>query len=123
MTAEWYRHLAGGELRFQRCGACGAWRHPPRLLCASCGSDEWAWERSSGRGRVFSWTVTHRAIDPAFTPPYAILVVELAEGPRLVGNLRGLEPSELALDLPVVVEIEHASDTVGLLWFRPEAAE
>jgi uncharacterized OB-fold protein len=63
--------------------------------------------------------VTHRAVDPAFTPPYAILVVELEEGPRLVGNLRGLEPSELALDLPVVAEIEHASDTVGLLWFRP----
>ena len=68
---------------------------------------------------MFSWTVTHRAVDPAFAPPYAILVVELDEGPRLVGNLRGIEPSELALDLPVVVEIEHASDTVGLLWFRP----
>jgi uncharacterized protein len=63
--------------------------------------------------------VTHRAVDPAFTPPYAILVVKLEEGPRLVGNLRGLEPSELVLDLPVVVEIEHASDAVGLLWFRP----
>jgi uncharacterized protein len=68
---------------------------------------------------VFSWTVTHRAVDPAFVPPYAIVIVELDEGPRLVGNVRGIEPSELALDLRVVVEIEHASDTVGLVWFRP----
>jgi uncharacterized OB-fold protein len=68
---------------------------------------------------VFSWTVTHRAVDPAFTPPYAVVVVELAEGPRLVGNVRDIEPAALTLDLPVVVEIEPVSEAVGLLWFRP----
>jgi uncharacterized OB-fold protein len=119
LNGEFYAFLAAGELRLQRCGACGTWRHPPRIRCAHCGSRDVNWEPASGHGHVFSWTVTHRAVDPAFTPPYAILVVELEEGPRLVGNLRGLEPSELVLDLPVVVEIEHASDAVGLLWFRP----
>jgi uncharacterized OB-fold protein len=68
---------------------------------------------------VFTWTVTHRPIDPAFTPPYAVVIAELEEGPRLVGNLRGMEPAELVLDLPIVVEIEPASDSIGLLWFRP----
>ena len=119
LNGEFYGFLARGELRLQRCGACRTWRHPPRRRCAHCGSTEATWEPASGRGRVYSWTVTHRAVDPAFTPPYAILVVELEEGPRLIGNLRGLEPSELALDLPIVVEIERVSDTVGLLWFRP----
>jgi len=119
LNGEFYAFLAQGELRLQRCSACGTWRHPPRLRCAHCGSRVVAWERASGRGHIFSWTVTHRAVDPAFTPPYAILVVELEEGPRVVANLRGLEPSELVLDLPVVAEIEHASDSVGLLWFRP----
>ena len=119
LNGAFYGFLAKGELRLQRCTTCGTWRHPPRYRCAHCDSAEVAWEPASGRGRVYSWTVTHRAVDPAFTPPYAILVVELDEGPRLVGNLRGLEPSELVLDLPVAVEIEHASDTVGLLWFRP----
>ena len=119
LNGAFYKFLAQGELRLQRCTSCRAWRHPPRNRCAQCGSAEVAWEPVSGRGRVYSWTVTHRAVDPAFTPPYAILVVELEEGPRLVGNLRGLEPSELALDLPVVTEIERATDDVGLLWFRP----
>jgi uncharacterized OB-fold protein len=119
LNGEFYGFLARGELRLQRCAACGTWRHPPRIRCAHCGSLEVTWERASGRGRVYSWTVTHRAVDPAFTPPYAILVVELEEGPRLVGNLRGLEPSELVLDLPVVVEIEPVTDAIGLLWFRP----
>ena len=119
LNAEFYEFLARGELRLQRCGTCRAWQHPPRYRCVHCGAHDVAWEPVTGRGRVFSWTVTHRAVDPAFTPPYAVVIVEIDEGPRLVGNLRGLEPSELVLDLPVVVEIEAVSDAVGLLWFRP----
>jgi uncharacterized OB-fold protein len=63
--------------------------------------------------------VTHRLVDPAFEPPYVIAVLELDEGPRLVGNTRDLEPADLALDLAMVVEIEPVSDTIGLLCFRP----
>jgi uncharacterized OB-fold protein len=122
LNAEFYAHCAAGELRFQRCGACGTWRHPPRYRCAGCGSSEWSWERSTGRGRVFSWTVTHRAVDPAYEDelPYAVVVVELDEGPRLVGNLRGgLTPGELRLDLPVEVEFEPVADGIALTHFRP----
>jgi uncharacterized OB-fold protein len=119
LNAELYAHWARGELRIQRCADCGRWRHPPRYLCATCGSPSYGWELSTGRGRVFSWTVTHRAVDPAFEPPYAIVVTELEEGPRLVGTVSGLAPTELALDLEVVVELEKVSDTVALVSFRP----
>jgi uncharacterized OB-fold protein len=119
LNADFYAFCARGELRLQRCSACQTWRHPPRFRCAHCGSDAFVWEPVSGRGHVFTWTVTHRPIDPAFTPPYAVVIAELEEGPRLVGNLRGMEPAELALGLPIVVEIEPASDSIGLLWFRP----
>ena len=119
LNAEFYGFLARGELRLQRCATCGEWRHPPRHRCAACGSVAVEWAPASGTGRVFTWTITHRAVDPAFTPPYAVVVVELDEGPRLVGALRGLPPAELALDRAMVVEIEPVSDTVGLVWFRP----
>jgi uncharacterized OB-fold protein len=62
--------------------------------------------------------VTHQPLDPAFTTPYAVVIVELEEGPRLVGNLRELAPSDLRLDLPVEVELEPVSDTVALVHFR-----
>jgi uncharacterized protein len=117
-NAEFYAYCARGELRLQRCADCLVWRHPPRHRCARCGSLEVSWEPVSGRGRIFSWTVTHQALDPAFTPPYAVVVVELEEGPRLVGNLRGLDPADLALDLPVTAELEPISDTVALVQFR-----
>jgi hypothetical protein len=120
LNAEFYAHCAAGELRFQRCTACATWRHPPRARCAACGSDGWEWALASGRGRVFSWTITHRAIDPGFADevPYAIVVAEMDEGPRLIGNLRGgLTPGELELDLPIEVVFEPVADGVALTHF------
>jgi uncharacterized protein len=119
VNAELYAFWAKGELRLQRCADCQTWRHPPRYRCAACGSAEVTWDLASGRGRVFSWTITHRAVDPAFEPPYAIVVVELEEGPRLVGSPAGIEPADLRLDLPVAVELEPVSETVALVSFRP----
>ena len=119
LNAELYAFWAKDELRLQRCAQCRTWRQPPRYRCAACGSPDVSWELASGRGHVFSWTITHRAVDPAFEPPYAIVVVELEEGPRLVGSLAGIELSDLRLDLPVVVALEAASDTIRLVTFRP----
>ena len=120
LNAEYYAHCAAGELRFQRCTACATWRHPPRARCAACGSGEWEWALASGRGHVYSWTITHRPLDPGFADevPYAVLVVEMEEGPRVVGNLRGSEPSELTLGLAVEVEFEPVADRVALTHFR-----
>jgi uncharacterized OB-fold protein len=121
LNAEFYALTATGTLHLQRCEACGTWRHPPRFLCARCGSGAWRWEPASGRGRVFSWTVTHQVLDPAFADaaPYAVVVVELEERVRLVGNLVGADPSTLRLDLPVLVDLDRHSDDVALVDFRP----
>jgi uncharacterized OB-fold protein len=122
-NADFYRHAATGALHLQRCSDCGRYQHPPRYLCAACRSEGLEWVPVSGRGRVFSWTVTHRPIDPAWTdgPPFATLVVELAEGVRVVGALRGLPTEKLRLDLPVVAELEPVSEAFAFIHFRPEA--
>ncbi len=121
LTGEYYEFCARGELRFQRCDECGRWRHPPRVLCAQCGSPRWTWTRSTGRGRVFTWTVVHQAMHPAFASevPYAVLVVEMDEGVRVAANLRGGALDELRLDLPVDVEFEARDDTLTVPTFRP----
>jgi|MudIll2142460700_1097286.scaffolds.fasta_scaffold24042_2 hypothetical protein len=121
LPAEFYGFCARGELRFQRCSACGAWRHPPRILCPQCGAEAWEWAASSGRGRVYTWTITHQALLPIFAEdlPYAVVVVELEEGVRLVSALRGIEPAAIELDLPVEVRFHKASESLGLHWFVP----
>jgi len=70
---------------------------------------------------VFSWTVTHRPVDPGWANeiPYATLIVEMDEGVRVVGSLRHLPPTELRLDLRVVAEVEPVSDAFAFIHFRP----
>jgi len=120
-NADFYAHLAGGTLCIQSCASCDASQHPPRYLCTRCGSRDLEWRPASGRGRIFSWTVSHRPVDPAWAVdgPWATLVVEMEEGVRLVGGLRGLDPSQLRLDLPVEVEIEPATEAFAFIYFRP----
>ena len=121
LAGEFFAHAREGRLCFQRCNDCGAWRHLPRIQCASCGSTDWEWQPSCGRGRILSWTVTHEAVHPAFAAeaPFTVIVVELEEGVRMVSGLRELAPTELELDLPVEVVFEPISENVTLPYFRP----
>jgi len=121
LVAAFWEHCAREELCFQRCNACATWRHLPRLRCARCGSSEFRWERSSGRGRVYSWTITHQAPLRAFASrvPYAVLVVELEEGVRMVAGLVDAGPEVLRLDLPVEVVFERVALDAALPQFRP----
>ncbi len=119
-SKEFYDWCAKGELRFQRCTNCDTWRHVPREMCAKCGSNEWEWAKSSGRGTVFTWTVAERAMHPAFVDavPYAPVVVEMDERVRVVSEIIDCEPGELEIGMRVEVAFDKVSDDVMLPKFR-----
>ena len=123
LDEEFWAHCAEEKLCFQCCDACGSWRHLPRMMCAHCGSDEWTWLRSSGNGKLFSWTVTHQAILPQFAEqlPYVVAVVELEEGVRMVSALRGVDHDALRIDLPLEVAFEALPDGGALPVFHAAA--
>ena len=123
LDEQFWAHCGEGRLCFQRCSGCATWRHLPRSLCAACGSREWQWCESSGRGRIYSWSVTHQAMDPSFATdvPYAVVLVELEEGVRMVSGVRGIEIGDLALDLPVEVCFESRASGPSLPLFRPRS--
>jgi uncharacterized OB-fold protein len=123
-TKEFYEWCQRGELRFQRCTACGTWRHVPREMCASCNSFEWEWARSSGRGTVYTWTVIERPLHPAFAKdvPYAPAVVELEEGVRLLSHVADCTPDVLEIGLPVEVFFDAVTPEVTLPKFRRKSA-
>lgn len=120
MTKEFYDFCKQRELRFQRCLRCGRWRHVPREMCAACGSWEWEWAKSSGRGRVFTWTVAARPMHPAFMNdvPYAAVVVEMEEGVRMVTTLVDCPPEDIRMNMPVEVVFEDVTEGVTLPRFR-----
>jgi len=119
-TGEFYEFCKKHELRFQRCTKCGTWRHVPRDMCAECGSWDWEWAKSSGRGKLFTWTVVTRAMHPEFTEevPYAVCLVELEEGPRLVSRVVDVPPQDLRYQMPVQVIFDAVTPEVTLPRFR-----
>jgi hypothetical protein len=119
--APWWEALRRHELVIQRCAACGTWRHPPVPICSACHATTHRWERVSGRGRVFSYTIAHHAVHPALVErvPYNIALVELpdAGGVRLVSNLVDVPGEEVAIGLEVEVVFEEQGE-VTLPRFR-----
>ena len=118
-SAPYWEGCAIGELRFQRCDACGNVNPKPGWLCRRCGSRALTWERSAGRGRLYSWTVVWRPQRPVFEVPYAPAIVEIDEGPHVVSAVVGCEPEELTAGMALAVEFHPVSDTISLPYFRP----
>ena len=109
------------ELVLQRCRKCGFYRYPAGLICQECASDDLAWVKVSGRGVIFTWTVFHRAYHPAFADevPYAVVAVELEEGPRMITNLVDCPLAEIKIGMSVEVVFETVNDQICLPKFRP----
>ncbi len=119
-TAHFWDGTRAGELRLQRCDACSHIYFPPRPFCPACASRGVSVFAASGRAKLYSYVISHRAA-PGFTAPYSIAVVELEEGPRMMTNIVNCPqtPEALQLDMPVEVVFEALDDTISLPHFRP----
>ena len=119
-SAPFWEAAARHELLVQRCAGCGEFRHPPRPMCPRCSSFEHTWERASGRARVWSWVVAHNPVLPAFADrvPYNVVVVELDEGVRMIGNLLDVPVDQISDGMKVVVDFEDVEDGVALPAWR-----
>ena len=119
-TRHFWDGARAGELRLQVCNACRHTYFPPRPFCPKCSSRDVAVTRASGKAKLHSYVIHHRPA-PGFDPPYAIAVVELAEGPRMMTNIVGCPqtPQALQLDMALEVTYEKQNDEISLPLFRP----
>ena len=120
-TQHFWDGTQAGELRLQRCDACANVYFPPRPFCPSCASRKVSVFKASGKGKLYSYVINHRPAAPGFTPPYAIAVVELDEGPRMMSNIIDCPqtPEALELDMKLEVAFEKLDDKITLPLFRP----
>ena len=120
LTQEFWDACQRGELRIQRCNACGAYRHYPQAMCAACNSMDWEWSQVSGRGVIHSYTVAHQAFHPHWAEkvPYVVATIELQEGVRMVDDMLDLDPEAVEIGAPVEVYFEPMSETITLPKFR-----
>lgn len=119
-TAPFYDAARRGELRFQRCRECGTWRHYPRPTCPQCLSREYTWERSSGRGTVYTWTIVRGPTLSAFESqlPYNVVDVLMEEGVHFVSQVIDCAPEDLRAGMPVEAVFVAADQDVTLVKFR-----
>ncbi|MGZ4240921.1 MAG: bifunctional MaoC family dehydratase N-terminal/OB-fold nucleic acid binding domain-containing protein [Actinomycetota bacterium] len=117
-TAFFWDGAARGELLIQRCVSCGTLRHPPRPGCAACGSLDWDTVRASGRGTVYSFVIYHHPPIPGFDVPYAVGLIELEEGVRMLTNVVDVPLDEIEIGMPVEVTFVAVDDELTLPMFR-----
>ncbi len=119
-TRHFWDGTRAGELRLQRCDECDQVYFPPRPFCSECGSRSVSVFKASGRATLYSYVINQRSA-PGFDGPYAIAVVELEEGPRMMTNIvDSLQtPEALVLDMPLEVVFEKIDDKISLPQFRP----
>jgi uncharacterized OB-fold protein/acyl dehydratase len=120
-TAFFWAGTQEGELRIQRCGECGALRHPPGPACLSCGATcNQGFALAAGTGTVYSYVVHHHPPVPGKRLPIVIALVELTEGVRVMAELTGVEPDRVQIGMPVRASFTRIDDALVLPGWRPD---
>lgn len=107
-TRGYWEGAGRGELVIQRCRSCHAVQHKPRAVCASCLSGDLEHVVASGKGTIYTFTITEQNQVPPFAAacPYVMAYVQLEEGPRLLTHIIGCEPGDVRIGMNVVVDFQ-----------------
>ena len=124
-TRRYWDGCKNHELWLPCCRACQSFYWYPRDFCPTCFAWDIEWRQASGRGKIYTFAIQHRAWHPAWADevPYVTALVELEEGPRLFTNIVGIDPDPkiLRCDMPVEVVFDDVSEEISLPKFRPVA--
>ena len=115
------------RLVFQRCRLCGTRVFYPRDICPGpqCfGIGTLDWVESTGKGRVYSYTISYQPAHPAFADdvPYVIAIIEMDEGWRMDTNIINIDPKEVRIGMPVEVIWDDVTPEFSLPKFQPVPA-
>lgn len=109
-----------GMLVLPRCGDCAAWVWYPRVLCPACGGENLTWARTGGNGTVYTYTIVRRpARGSAGASSSVVAYVELAEGVRILTQIRDVAEDDVRIGLPVSAVFDEEEDGAAVLRFRP----
>ena len=117
-SAPFWEGVNRGELLIQRCDDCSKHIFYPRSICPHCFSENISWVKSEGKGRIYSYTVVHRAFGPfASDAPFTVGIVELDEGVRMTTRIIG-NREDIAIDRSVEVIFQQMDEDWSLPYFK-----
>jgi uncharacterized OB-fold protein len=125
LSERYWAACAEDRLLIQRCEACGLAVFFPRRWCPGCGSPRLADEAASGAGPIYSFSVVAQAAIESYAHdvPYVVALVELAEGPRIMANVIGCDPSDVRVGAPVTVAFEERANGIKVPQFELDPKE
>ena len=120
VSGPYWSAAAEGRLLIQRCPGCGHRQFYPRALCLACGAEP-EWEEASGRGTVHTFTVVRQQGAAAFRDeaPYVVAMIDLEEGPRMMGNLTGCPVDQVSIGMAVRAYALEAAPGIGIPQWEP----
>ena len=114
---DYKQKLAQGSFEIQKCAGCGKHVFYPRVICPHCGADRLDWVVASGAGVVYSTTVVRRKPDAG--GDYNVALIDLAEGPRMMSRIVGLEPAAVKIGMRVKARVATDGEA-RIVEFTPE---
>jgi uncharacterized OB-fold protein len=109
-----------GKLVIQHCIACDKNQFFPRPFCVQCMSSELEWIEAAGTGTVYTFTINRRGSNPYMNArvPYAVAMIELDEGVRLMANIVDSALDQVRIGARVRVTFEELTEDITLPQFR-----
>jgi len=104
--------LAAGEIRLQRCTACGDHIFFPRVLCPGCHATDLEWVTASGAAEVYTYTTIGQR--PEKGGNYNVAMITLAEGVRMMTRVDG-DPAAVRVGMPVTAYVGEIDGTPAVL--------
>ena len=114
--AQYYVYLREGRFMIQRSASTGRHVFYPRVLVPGTGEADLEWVEASGEGTVYATTVTRRR--PEKGGDYNVALIDLAEGPRMMSRVVGIEPGEVTIGMKVRARVDELNGAPAVV-FEP----
>ena len=120
-TKDFWEGAKRHELLLQKCSACGSYRFPPSPMCPNCFSMDFKWEKVSGKGEVYTFTIVRVAVRPEWASdvPYVLATIKLDEGVRMVSKVVGCKPEDVKIGMKVQVVFDDVTEQFTIPDFKP----
>jgi uncharacterized OB-fold protein len=113
-TEAFWEATKEGRFLLRYCGDCGKTHWYPRAICPHCFSDNSEWREASGRGVIYTYSVTRRT-----DPQYVIAYVTLEEGPTMISNIVDCSYDDLSVGQAVQVTFKQSEGGFAVPMFAP----
>lgn len=122
-TREYWDAITNETFTVQQCLECSTFQYYPRAICTTCSSTNLKMMPSSGTGTLYSYTVSRRAAHPIMADrvPYAVGLIDLDEGPRMLANIVTDDPESLTIGASMSIAFLKVDEGMRLPAFTPTA--